>query len=103
MVPVASVLLPGRRLLLPNPPIGQSPVPAEVTPKEEGETAPPVLDLSEETGNLTVSLTPNRDWTIPGAVVDLCRNSTCGGGDEAVSGSGVRTHVAPDLRNASKH
>src|SRR5256712_4677160 len=99
MVPVASVLLPGRRLLLPNPPIGQSPVPADVTPMEEDETAPPVLDLSEETGNLTISLAPNRDVMIAGAVVDPGRNSTFDGVDEVVSGSGDDTLVAPDLSN----
>src|SRR2546428_2718325 len=66
---------------------------------EEDETAPPVLDLSEETGNLTISLAPNRDVMIAGAVVDPGRNSTVDWVDEVVSGSGDDTLVAPDLSN----
>src|SRR2546426_1461171 len=99
IAPMADVLAPGRRILLPaglNP--GGSPA---LTAAAAGRprTRPPVLDLSDETGNLTITLAPEGDVIVSGAVVDSDHNSIFGGVDGIVSGSGDDTMVGPGLTN----
>src|SRR3989441_1035564 len=99
IAPMADVLGPGRRILLPAGSIPDGSTELAAAAVDDADSAPPVLDLSDETGNLTITLAPEGDVIVSGAVVDSDHNSTFGGVDGIVSGSGDDTLVGPGLTN----
>src|SRR5437867_1264561 len=99
IAPMADVLAPGRRILLPAGSIPDGSTELAAAPVDDADSAPPVLDLSDETGNLTIILAPEGDVIVSGAVVDSDHNSIFGGVDGIVSGSGDDTLVGPGLTN----
>src|SRR2546426_597041 len=94
IAPMADVLAPGRRFLLPTVSIEPS-----ATAMDAADSAPAILDLSDETGSLTLALSPDGDVIVAGALVDAGRNSTFGGVEGIVSGSGDDTLIGPGLTN----
>src|SRR5207247_862558 len=94
IAPMADVLVPGRRILLPTVSIE-----ASAATVDAADSAPAILDLSEETGSLTLALSPDGDVIVAGALVDAGRNSTFGGVEGIVSGSGDDTLIGPGLTN----
>src|SRR5437899_4255246 len=99
IAPMADVLAPGRRILLPAGSIPDGSTELAAAAVDDADSAPPVLDLSDETGNLTITLAPEGDVIVSGAVVDSDHNSTFGGVDGIASGSGDDTLVGPGLTN----
>src|SRR5206468_1882137 len=96
IAPMADVLAPGRRILLPAGSIPDGSTELAAAAVDDADSAPPVLDLSDETGNLTITLAPEGDVIVSGAVVDSDHNSTFGGIDGIASGSGDGTLVGAD-------
>src|SRR3989454_7220891 len=94
IAPMAGVLAPGRRFLLPTVSIEPS-----ATAMDAADSAPAILDLSDETGSLTLALSPDGDVIVAGALVDAGRNSPFGGVEGIVSGSGDDTLIGPGLTN----
>src|SRR3989442_2750513 len=94
IAPMADVLAPGRRFLLPTVSIEPS-----ATAMDAADSAPAILDLSDETGSLTLALSPDGDVIVAGALVDAGRNSTFGGVEGIVGGSGDDTLIGPGLTN----
>src|SRR5882724_2795025 len=94
IAPMADVLVPGRRVLLPTVSIDGS-----ATAVDAADSAPAILDLSDETGSLTLALAPDGDVIVSGAFADAGHNSTFGGVEGIVSGAGDDTLVGPGLTN----
>src|SRR2546427_407858 len=99
IAPIAGVPGPGRRPLPPAGPIPGGSTEVAAAPVDDADSAPPVLDPSDETGNLTITPAPEGDVIVSGAVVDSDHNSIFGGVDGIVSGSGDDTMVGPGLTN----